>query len=299
MSVHRSGTRRWRNCTLLGLLVALVPPSGIRAQVDTLPQTYHQLGTAQEIGLGGLGLGLFGVGYAVSTDLRDVPVQGLSGSDIGWRLDRGTLDDADLATEANIASDWTRTSALLFPLVLSVASQRNGDPWGSLSRSSVVYAETLLISQGLTLIAKNTIGRARPYAYVPATNRPHELAYDVTQERTFRSMPSGHASAAWAASSMGMTEYLLNRPSASWLRRAAVGFAGGALAGATASLRVEAGQHFPTDVLAGTAIGVAVGVTIPLLHRGQAPAPSARSWLHMSSGAILGGLLGSIVGLEF
>ena len=33
------------------------------------------------------------------------------------------------------------------------------------------------------------------------------------------------------------------------------------------SLRVAAGMHFPTDVLAGAAVGAALGIAIPDLHR--------------------------------
>jgi undecaprenyl-diphosphatase len=38
------------------------------------------------------------------------------------------------------------------------------------------------------------------------------------------------------------------------------------LAGTTAVLRVEAGQHFWTDVLAGAAVGSAIGYLVPWLH---------------------------------
>jgi membrane-associated phospholipid phosphatase len=39
------------------------------------------------------------------------------------------------------------------------------------------------------------------------------------------------------------------------------------LATATAVLRVEAGKHFWTDVIAGSLAGAAVGVLVPTLHR--------------------------------
>lgn len=39
-----------------------------------------------------------------------------------------------------------------------------------------------------------------------------------------------------------------------------------ALAATTASLRVVAGKHFYSDVIVGSAIGTAIGATVPLLH---------------------------------
>ena len=39
-----------------------------------------------------------------------------------------------------------------------------------------------------------------------------------------------------------------------------------ALATTVAVLRTEAGQHFPTDVIVGAALGIGMGLLIPWLH---------------------------------
>ena len=78
------------------------------------------------------------------------------------------------------------------------------------------------------------------------------------------------------ATSLATTEHLLTRPEASTRERLVVGFTGGALGAATAALRVEAGQHFPSDVLVGSAIGIATGVTLPLAHA-DGPGPTRRA----------------------
>ena len=45
-------------------------------------------------------------------------------------------------------------------------------------------------------------------------------------------------------------------------------WAGSLLAATTVGyLRFESGAHFPSDVLAGTVVGSAIGYVIPLLHR--------------------------------
>jgi membrane-associated phospholipid phosphatase len=251
----------------------------------------------REAGLSALGTGLLLSGAFADVRLRPVPAEGYDPFGLDLGLDRGAV--GDLHTGASRVSDWTRNAAIAFPFAVSFATSSGGSRTSGLGRTAVVHAEAMLISQGLTLLGKRLLGRPRPYAYVPALSRPVGSSYDVTQDRTFVSMPSGHASSAWAGAAMGLTEYMLNRPEAAWWERAAVGFAGGALAGATSALRVEAGQHFPSDVLAGAGIGVAVGVTLPLLHRGDRRIPPARSWLEMAGGLLAGTFLGTLAAERF
>lgn len=251
----------------------------------------------REAGLSVLGTGLLLSGRMVDVRFRDVPADGYDPLGIDLSFDRGAVGERHLG--ASSVSDWTRNAAIAFPFAVSLATSPRGARTGGLARTAVVHAETILISQGLTVLGKKLFGRARPYAYVPELNRPEGSAFDVTQDRTFFSMPSGHAATAWTGAAMGLTEYMLNRPEAAWWERAAVGFVGGGLAGATSALRVEAGQHFPSDVVAGAGIGVAVGVTIPLLHRGDRRIPSPKSWLEMTGGVLVGTFLGSMAAEAF
>jgi len=251
----------------------------------------------REAGLSVLGTGLLLSGRFVDGPVRNVPAEGYDPRGIDLSLDRGAVGELHLG--ASRASNWTRNVAIGFPFAVSLATSPGGQRTSGLARTAIVHAETMLISQGITVLSKKLWGRARPYAYLPALDRPEGSAYDVTQDRTFFSMPSGHASTAWTGAAMGLTEYMLNRPKAPWWERAAVGFAGGALAGATSALRVEAGQHFPSDVLAGAGIGVAVGVTVPLLHRGDRSIPSLKSWLEMTGGVLVGSFLGTVAAEGF
>ena len=155
-----------------------------------------------------------------------------------------------------------------------------------------------MISQGLTRLGKGAFGRPRPYAYQSVDARSNASAYDASKAGTFHSMPSGHSSSAWTGAAVAMTEHLLHRPDAGWLERAGVGFLGGALAGATSVLRVAAGQHFPSGVLVGAGIGIATGVAVPLLHRGEQPLPSFSSWAQSAGGSLAGVVVGLLVARE-
>ena len=261
-----------------------------RVHPDRLYPDYRK---GHEITLSSVGAGFLVASLLVPVDYRDVPPPGFDPIEIAWSMDRDIIGNKSL--QADATSDWTLNAAVAFPLVLTFVTSQHGERWRNFGRRSLVYAETFLIRQGFTSLAKTMLGRARPYAYLSEEGRPDDSAYDVSRESTFQSMPSGHSSTAWTGAALGMTEHLLNRPEASWLERAGVGFVGGALAGMTSALRVEAGLHFPSDVLAGAGIGIATGVAVPLLHRGEQPLPSSKAWAEMMAGALAGTLLGVLV----
>lgn len=290
-------TRSVRHLGTALLLPAVCVPAVARGQLtpgtDSLSiqpsYSYPDLRKGREITLSGGGAGLLVSGLLVPVDQLEVPPQGFDPNEIGWSMDRDVVGNRNRG--ADRASDWTRNASLVFPLALALATGQEGERWHGFGRSSLVYAETILISQGLTWLGKTTVGRARPFAYLPASQRPNYLSYDVSTERTFEAMPSGHSSSAWAAAALGMTTHLLQRPRAGWVERVGVGFLGGVWAGATSALRVEAGQHFPSDVLVGAGIGLLSGVTVPMLHRGEQPL-ATNAVLQMIGGGLAGTFLG-------
>ena len=69
---------------------------------------------------------------------------------------------------------------------------------------------------------------------------------------------------AFAAASFATTTYFAYHPESPW--KWAVAGSSFALAGTTALLRVASGNHFPSDVLSGAAIGSLIGWLVPSLH---------------------------------
>lgn len=305
-SLRPDQLRRSRVALVLALgLPVLCLPTGARGQLATrfdvvsarqsvAPELlYPDYRQRRELTLSGVGAGILVTSFLVQVATREVPAQGLDPADITWSLDRGIVGNNSL--DADAASDLTLLAAVLFPAALALATGQSGRRWSGLGRRGLVYAETFFIRFGVTRFAKTMLGRPRPYAYLSEEERPDGFAYDVTTDRTFHSMPSGHSSSAWSAATLGMTEHLLSRPQASWIERAGVGFLGGTFAGMTSALRVAAGQHFPSDVMVAAGIGIAAGVTLPLVHRGGQALPPPKAWAQMMGGTVAGALAGILL----
>ncbi|HCU67639.1 MAG TPA: hypothetical protein DGF30_00025 [Desulfomicrobium sp.] len=105
---------------------------------------------------------------------------------------------------------------------------------------------------------KEIAGRVRPHHSLPGTRyqdsgvwkaRPADF---TTDKRSGSSFPSSHASNAAAAT---LFLYAGWRRKALWLVPLAIGFS-----------RVYVGKHFPTDVLAGWAVGLAVGGIVLVVY---------------------------------
>jgi hypothetical protein len=100
-------------------------------------------------------------------------------------------------------------------------------------------AETQLTTAGAVEISKRVVGRDRPFSETPG------------------SFPSGEAAAAFAAAT------LIDRNSGH-----ALGYPAYGIAAIEAFARVRRGSHFPSDVLAGAALGAFDAGVIDALHFG-------------------------------
>jgi membrane-associated phospholipid phosphatase len=112
--------------------------------------------------------------------------------------------------------------------------------------------ETLLYGGAVNLTLKSLFGRSRPYTNDGATTfRPVQTATPYT------SLPSGHATVAFAISSV-----LAERVGNPWLGAGLY-----ALAGITTFARMYSDAHWGSDVLLGAAIGAGAGLLLCHLER--------------------------------
>lgn len=144
-------------------------------------------------------------------------------------------------------------------------SARGEGEWEAGFVDLLIVAEAAAIAQDLNQLVKFTVARERPFVHYADPSRPKDPDDDV-------SFFSGHTTFAFAlASSAGMVSTLRGYRSAPW-----VWGIGMALAAGAGWLRMGGDMHWFTDVLAGAAVGTAVGAGLPwLLHRDGAGALGA------------------------
>ena len=231
------------------------------------------------------GAALNGVGrWVLDPRTRDVPAPGLDRDDVGPGWDRRSIlvpnDDASSVSTLFLAG------AALTPYLGTFAG---GDPhpWNTRFHLAVLQTESVLLSMGAGHLLKVAFSRPRPYTYLADSQRPDGPSYATDGRHAFESFPSGHATIAWSTSLAGVTFMDRRRPDLPPWVHFLGGMAAGGMATSTSLLRVDAAQHFPTDIAAGFLLGGTVGTGLVAL---RVPAGEG------ASRALLTGLAGAAVG---
>jgi membrane-associated phospholipid phosphatase len=126
---------------------------------------------------------------------------------------------------------------------------------------TVIFAETLIFTQALTQLVKAAVRRPAPLVFDDSL--PLELRLEDRDAPV--SFWSGHAATSFAAATSYTVTFFERHPDNDW-RWVVLGVSG-ALAATASLLKVEAGYHYWTDILAGAGVGVGVGILVPILHR--------------------------------
>jgi membrane-associated phospholipid phosphatase len=156
------------------------------------------------------------------------------------------------------ASRWSNVLVGVLPIGLgawdALAARAAGDgdaAWIDL----LILAEAGMITLDLDQIMKYSVGRQRPYAYFGSSG-----AGDGDRD-AFLSFFSSHTAFAFTEAAAAGTIARM-RGYSSWPAVYAAGFA---VSGTIGYLRIAADKHYRTDVIAGAAIGTAIGFAVPLL----------------------------------
>lgn len=224
--------------------------------------------------------------FGLNPRTQDVPPGGLDPSTIKLKWDRDSIHIPN--TSAYTASNVLVLSSLAYPAGMSLLAPTGPGAGDARTRGLLMETESVLLALGATALLKVAFSRPRPYTYLSEDELPPDnVKYDPTQHRAFASMPSGHASNAFAAATSGVAFLALERPDLGWKTQAANGMVAGGLATATGILRVESTQHFPTDVLVGSLVGVAAGTAAALLDgESTGTAEETRSALFAGAGGV-------------
>lgn len=123
----------------------------------------------------------------------------------------------------------------------------------------VVVAESVLLSNAVGALVNLGARRPRPLAYGTTASEDERL-----RGNTSLSFFSGHTAGAFAAALSTYATLRRRHPDSALPYVAlAVGVTAASFIGTT---RVLAGDHFPTDVVAGALVGSALGLLVPALH---------------------------------
>jgi membrane-associated phospholipid phosphatase len=150
------------------------------------------------------------------------------------------------------------------------------DGWRSGLVDATMYAESLAITSFITSLTKIAVRRPRPIDYKNAAAMTPGTDTDAVL-----SFFSGHAATTAAVAATATYVAFVRSPQKA---RPWITLGIGTLLTAFVSYeRVRSGAHFPTDVIAGSLAGAAIGVVVPHVHRdrteranlwfGLAPAP--------------------------
>ncbi|MEL6671909.1 MAG: phosphatase PAP2 family protein [Bacteroidota bacterium] len=169
------------------------------------------------------------------------------------RFDRIAIDLR--SSTASEASDYT--GYLAWGLMLSTYAFKGvRKEW---KIHTVMLWESLMVTETFTSLTKSLIRRPRPYVYQP--DRPVESKQRPNDRHSFI---SGHTSSSAAAGFYFAQIFHDHFPDSKW--RIPVWILGAGVPAVTGFLRVRAGKHFPSDVIAGYLVGGLVGMAVPRLH---------------------------------
>lgn len=234
-------------CTLF--LLTSLPVS--TAQVYTLNKT-------SDIALGSSILGLSVLDLALR---QSTPV--LTADDI-MRLDRQELKAIDRfavgrsSPQAASWSDYLHFSAMAMPLLLTT-SQLTKKDYGVVG---LLLLETVAANASMTFLTKYAVKRPRPFVYDPAVSLT-----DKQSSSARLSFVSGHTSSTASLGFFTAKVFSDLNPTSKW--KPVVWTVGLVLPAVVGALRVSAGRHFVTDVVAGYVLGGLIGWGIPMLHKGD------------------------------
>lgn len=232
------------------ILIVTLPLSSSRAQSPygiSWPKEGYIFGS-------GIAVGLMGV--ILTKNVSPLTVEEIN------RLSRDDVNAFDRPATYNYSinaksfSDVAVVLSTALPAILLFSENVRKD----FKTFGVMYVQTLLFVGALPTFGKGRVVRTRPFVYNPDAPLEKKLEKDARF-----SWYSGHTTSAFAGAVFFSTLYGNYFPHSRW--KPFVWGGSLLLSSLVGYLRVEAGKHFPTDVLTGAAVGSAIGFIIPWLHR--------------------------------
>jgi membrane-associated phospholipid phosphatase len=219
-------------------------------------QTPYKLNLGKELAFTGVGLSATFLGAQFRSGVPIYSGDELAALNAGSinSFDRNTVNNYSL--NAHQASNVFWISAMASPVFFLTGKETRN----SIGTVAVLWTETMFITSGLTLMTKYAVRRTRPFVYNPSV--------EIGKKRNANargSFFSGHTSMSAASCFFAAQVFSDYYPESKW--KPAVWGLAATIPAVTGYLRVQGGRHFPTDVIAGYAVGALVGIAVPRLHK--------------------------------
>ncbi|MBT8234202.1 MAG: phosphatase PAP2 family protein [Saprospiraceae bacterium] len=171
-----------------------------------------------------------------------------------WGIDRGATENYSL--DAQKWSDVFLYSSFLLPFThyTGLKCRKQGFIVAGMA------FETFLINDAITNTLKALTKRFRPFTYNSEVSNEIKLSNGARY-----SFASGHASNTAALGFFSAKVFSDLYPHSKW--KPVIWTLGVTLPAMTGYLRYRAGKHFPTDIIAGYALGATIGYLVPHFHK--------------------------------
>lgn len=242
----------------LAVLAAFLGANGVQAGDRPFPYELKK----RDFWLGPGGVGLFALGASLHSGHGEISLEEI------LALDRDDVNAFDRPATRNWSIEWgdrsdtSRDIVVLSTLIVTTVPPLLRGKWSEALTVTVMFAEAYAIMGGVTYLTKVAAARKRPYLYNTDLTPEERLRAGSDPKSSFF---SGHAAAAFTAAaflSKVFTDVYGPSPWSTLVWASSL-----SLAAYTSFARVKAGVHFPTDVIAGAAVGFAIGYLVPVLHK--------------------------------
>lgn len=231
----------------------------VLSSLQVSAQLPYQIRPAVDVPVYGVSLGLAAVNWQLGDRLEprtEAELQLLEPRNVSaldavalnrWNPSAGTRSDVGMLAAFGAAG-------------LSVLAQTPREQWvrdGAVLGS--LWFQTNLSTLMVTDLVKNSVKRNRPFVYYDAAPLADRMESDAR-----KSFFSGHSSMTACNAVFAAKVWTDLHPGSKWTPW--VWSAAAAVPAYVAWQRVEAGKHYPSDVLVGLAVGAAMGYLIPQIH---------------------------------
>lgn len=231
---------------------------------NTFPYTFRY---ATELPIIGYSIANLGIGYGLHQNLQKLTsndIEQLSRNDVP-KFDRFAIDKYSTGT-ANTSVYFSVGSILTSIGSVGLISLLNSNTPKTFIKQSTLFAglyiETFITTYSTLYLAKNAVHRIRPFVYNENIGLNEKQEIDAQMSFFSRHTSITAASTFFAASVISQYTDLKWVKCITWTSAAILP----AMAGV---MRIESGRHFPTDIIAGYAIGTLCGIGIPWLHKAK------------------------------